>query len=144
MKQQKLKDRLLEIFKPIEKRLLELECDGSTRALSFLLYASGIKFETHVATLKGSKVALPIHYYLKIGEVFIDYGASHWFKDKAWPAVSIEEERSASSLSLIHGTEVEGFGADLLTFQILMPEVNHWFFIELLKELAKENELLQL
>lgn len=59
-----------------------LECDGSTRVLNYLFNKEGIDHEVYVGEAMYDGQVMPIHYWIRIGEWYIDNKSQMWFGDK--------------------------------------------------------------
>lgn len=73
-----LDDRIKEIVKNCEELAQYLECDGSTRILNYILNKNGIPHEVYVGEISYRGQLIPIHYWIRIGEWYIDNKVRMW------------------------------------------------------------------
>jgi len=76
-----LDGRIKEIVKKGEELSGRLECDGSTRVLNYLLSKEGIPHDVYIGEVTYEGQVIPIHYWIRIGEWYIDNKSRMGFGD---------------------------------------------------------------
>lgn len=78
--------KLLEIINKAENLCANLECDGTTRVLNYLLTTNNITHEVKCGSLDMGNEHVPLHYWIELpGETIIDLKAKMWLKNKKAP-----------------------------------------------------------
>ena len=74
-------DKIKEIVEKGKELAQYLECDGSTRILNYLLTKEGIPHDVYVGEISYRGQLIPIHYWIRIGEWYIDNKVRMWLGD---------------------------------------------------------------
>lgn len=76
------KDQITNLLEPYD-RILALECDGFCRVASRVLTDAGIEHEVMEGSVSSSVGDIPLHYWIMVGGLHVDYRMRMWLGDEA-------------------------------------------------------------
>lgn len=71
---------------------LKLECDGLTRVLSYVLSKRGIHFRVCRGSISIEDQSFPLHYWIEVDDVIIDYRSRMWIGENASHGVFLKTD----------------------------------------------------
>src|SRR6478752_7369933 len=87
-----MKQQLNKILKPHVELCSQLECDGTTRVLSYVLDQHNIDHKVMVGQLVAEDDGISLHYWIEVGEYIVDYKAQMWLDEQAPHGVFTQAE----------------------------------------------------
>jgi hypothetical protein len=118
-------EKIKEIVQKGAELAKHLECDGSTRILNYLLTKEEIEHQVWLGEISYGGEIMPIHYWIRIGEWYIDN------KSQMWLGSDVDQGMFKRSRALYDGDPVKMETSEMI-FQILTSNTES-YWIELNK-----------